>query len=359
MSQALQQKRDVRELLNSERAKLEIAKVLPKHLTAERMTRVALTAILKTPKLLDCVPESLLNAVLLCSQAGLEPDSRLAHLIPYGNQVQVIFDYKGLVTLMRRNGAELVYADKVCEHDVFEAFVENGEKKLLHKINWKAPRGNAYLYYAVTRLKGAFDYEVMTMDEIEGVRQRSKCANSGPWVTDFDEMAKKTVLRRMSKRWDLLPEIRDVINADDDAPQFDKPVVSAPIFALPPSSPPVTPATDNNEFSPADNASAGENKTERRESASSTSASGPSAPAPAGDKDSPVKAVRAALKSRKITEGALLDHLAKSGSTQGDCATLEEVHLNYKGLLTFLMENWVTVADALGNGSKVAAIKGE
>ena len=113
----VQAKRSVRDLISADKTKLEIAKVLPKHLTPERMTRVALTATMKNPKLLECTPESLMNALLVCSQAGLEPDGRLAHLIPYGNVVQVIFDYKGLVTLALRNGAETVYADKVCEFD--------------------------------------------------------------------------------------------------------------------------------------------------------------------------------------------------------------------------------------------------
>ena len=73
-------KRDIRTLVQSDYIKAEIAKVLPKHLTADRMARVTLTAIIKTPKLLDCTPESLLQALMLCSQAGLEPDGRNAHL---------------------------------------------------------------------------------------------------------------------------------------------------------------------------------------------------------------------------------------------------------------------------------------
>ena len=93
--------------------------MLPKHLTPDRMARVTLTAIIKTPALMNCTPESLLQAMMLCSQAGLEPDGRLAHLIPYGNVVTVIFDYKGLVTLALRNGAKAVYGDKVCETDTF------------------------------------------------------------------------------------------------------------------------------------------------------------------------------------------------------------------------------------------------
>lgn len=224
---------DVRALIESPKFKDEAAKVLPKHCTPERMARVALTAIMKTPALLNCTPASVMNSLMLCSQAGLEPDGRLAHLIPYGTTCQVVFDWKGLVALALRNGYESVYADKVCDGDFFEATVENGERKITHRINWKQPRGEAYAYYAVCKRGGVVDYEVMSKAEVDASRARSWAGKSGPWVTDYDEMGKKCPLRRMSKRWDLLPEIRDVVNSDDDTPGFDTPKVSAPIFSAP------------------------------------------------------------------------------------------------------------------------------
>ena len=103
----------------------EIAKVLPKHITGERMLRVMLTCFLKTPALAQCSRESLTQALMTCSQAGLEPDGRLAHLIPYGKVCQVIFDWTGLVALASRNGIT-VFPDVVYENDVFDAGVENG-----------------------------------------------------------------------------------------------------------------------------------------------------------------------------------------------------------------------------------------
>lgn len=248
------QKKDIRALLQSEAVKTQIALVLPKHLTPDRMARVALTAILKTPKLADCKPESLLQALMLCSQAGLEPDGRNAHLIPYGDQVQVIFDYKGLVALAERNGVECIYADKVCQNDEFDAWVEEGEKKLKHRVNWKSSRGEAYAYYASCRRNGRLDYEVMTKDEVDTIRKRSRASGNGPWVTDYDEMAKKTVLRRMSKRWDLSSEVAEFITADDDVPanipQAKRPEFTGDPFAMalpestepPPPPPPQKPA---------------------------------------------------------------------------------------------------------------------
>jgi len=149
--------------------------------------------------------------------------------------VQVIFDYKGLISLALRNGGlDAVYADKVCENDLFSARVVNGVKQLSHEIDWKKPRGKTYAYYAVSSKGSVVDFEVMSLEEVEAIRARSKAKDKGPWVSDFDEMGKKCPIRRMSKRWDLLPEIRDAIYADDDTPEpIEVQAHSRPIFAAP------------------------------------------------------------------------------------------------------------------------------
>jgi len=157
----------------------------------------------------------LLEALMKCSQAGLEPDGRNAHLIPYKDQVQVIFDYKGLVELAMRSGMVAnIHADVVCDNDTFE--YDRGELKA-HKIDFKTSRGGVYAAYALVRFKdGSEKAEVMTREEIEGIRKRSRAANAGPWVTDWNEMAKKTVFRRLSKWITLSPEFRDAVDKDDD-----------------------------------------------------------------------------------------------------------------------------------------------
>jgi recombination protein RecT len=327
----VQKKRDVRDMLNSPQFKEEIAKVLPKHLTPERMTRVALTAFLKTPTLLDCTPESLTNALLVCSQAGLEPDGRLAHLIPYGTTVQVIFDYKGLVALAIRNGMEAVFADKVCEDDVFEAIVVNGVKMLTHKPDFRKGRGEAVCYYAVCQRNKVTDWEVMTKEEVDAIRGRSRAKNGGPWVTDYDEMAKKTVLRRMSKRWDLLPEIRDIINADDDVPTGMQEVkVSRPLF----ESPRLPDAKAENAAEPEPTQSASEQ------------------PQPEPSSFNALKAVRNLCKEDKISEGKMLQYLSGSGATDGSAATLEEVDRRFEGVLKSTSDNWKTISTIIKGGGQ-------
>jgi recombination protein RecT len=211
----------VRDLIASNRFKSAVAAALPAHLRPERFVRVALTALTRTPRLAECDQASLFQALLTLSQLGLEPDGRNAHLIPFRNskrnvtECQLIVDYKGLVALAIRSGRiAKIHADKVCENDLFS--YDRGEI-MRHQINFRAPRGAPYAYYAIVRFKdGTEQSDVMTKAEVEAIRARSRAAQAGPWVTDFDEMAKKTVFRRLTKWLELSPEYRDALDADAD-----------------------------------------------------------------------------------------------------------------------------------------------
>lgn len=205
----------LKSLLTSDAVKKQIAVALPKHMDADRMSRVALTALLKTPKLAQCSQESFMQCVLSCSQLGIEPDGRLAHLIPYGKDCTLIIDYKGLVALARRSGnVATIHADVVCENDDF--VYDSGCIKR-HVVDFKKPRGDVYAAYAKVQMKdGTEQCEVLSKDEIEAVRNRSRAKGSGPWVTDWNEMAKKTCFRRLSKWLELSPEYRNAVAIDDD-----------------------------------------------------------------------------------------------------------------------------------------------
>lgn len=205
----------IRDHLSSDAFKDAVAKALPKHLTAERFLRVAITALTKTPKLAQCEQASFFGALLTLSQHGLEPDGRSAHLIPYGTQCQLIIDYKGIVELVMRTGlVSKIHADVVCENDAFEYDI--GEI-VTHKIDLRKPRGEVFAAYAICQFKdGARSAVVMAKSEIEAIRKRSRAGGSGPWVTDWNEMAKKTAFRRLSKWLPLSPEIRDAVEKDDD-----------------------------------------------------------------------------------------------------------------------------------------------
>ena len=207
-------KNDLRSFIAGDSFKQQVALALPQHMTPDRFARVALTALTRTPKLMDCTRESLLRCLMDCSQLGLEPDGRHAHLIPYKDVCTLIIDYKGLMALARRSGDVAIFrAELVKEADAFDW--QNGT--VTHSINWRKDRGQTQCVYSYVKFKdGAEDWEVMTLAEVDAIRKRSRAGSSGPWVTDFDEMAKKTVIRRHSKRLTLSPEFADAVDKDDD-----------------------------------------------------------------------------------------------------------------------------------------------
>ena len=184
------------ELIRGDQFRAAVEAALPKHLKADRFIRIALTARTRTPKLKDCDPSSFFQCLLTLSQLGLEPDGRRAHLVPFENrkrgvvECQLLVDYKGLVELVMRSGrVSNIHADVVCDNDLFE--YDRGEIKK-HVIDLRKPRGNVYAAYALVRFKdGTEKCEVMSRDEIEAIRRRSRASSNGPWVTDWNEMAKK------------------------------------------------------------------------------------------------------------------------------------------------------------------------
>lgn len=207
-----------------EKAKPQIALALPKHLNADRLIRVAITSVQRTPKLLDCDQTSLLAAIVQSAQLGLEPDGVLGHayLVPFRNgktgryEVQFIPGYKGLVSLARRSG-EVISIDTrvVREGDEFR-YAFGLEPKLEHRPGDAVDDKSITHAYAVIRLRdGGYQFDVLRRAEIESVRKRSKAAGDGPWVTDFAEMAKKTVLRRALKLAPMSVEAQKAVALDE------------------------------------------------------------------------------------------------------------------------------------------------
>ena len=182
--------------------KKQVALALPKSMTAERMLRVILSECNKAPALFDCSRESFLGAILQCSALGLEPGSALGHcyLIPYGKTCQLIIGYRGMIDLARRSGQIVsLQAWTVHEKDTFN-YQLGLDPDIQHIPAASADRGNVTYVYAVARLKGGgVQFEVMSRAEIEKVRKASKAGNSGPWSNHWEEMAKKTVIRRLFK----------------------------------------------------------------------------------------------------------------------------------------------------------------
>lgn len=202
----------------------EFAKALPSVITPERFTRMALTAITKTPKLAKCTPASFMGAMLEAAQLGLEPNTPLgqAYLIPYGDKCQFQIGYKGLIDLAHRSEElQSIEAHEVYENDEF-VFELGLEPKLIHKPAMNN-RGDVAWYYAIYHLKnGGYGFEVMSREDIEKhARKYSKTYNNGPWQTEFDEMAKKTVLKKVLKYAPLKSDFVRGIQADGTSHSLD------------------------------------------------------------------------------------------------------------------------------------------
>ena len=196
--------------------KPQLARALPEHLKAERMIRIALTAVRTTAKLQSCNPQSLLAAVMLAGQLGLEPGPLgHAYLVPYGNEVQFIVGYKGLLDLMWRSGkVQSVAVHEVCEKDLFE-FEYGLDERLVHRPAL-TERGPVKCYYGVVRMKdGGHHIHVMSREDIDAIRRRSRASNNGPWQTDYDAMARKTVLRQMARWLPLSVEVSQALTHDE------------------------------------------------------------------------------------------------------------------------------------------------
>lgn len=194
-----------------------IKKALPSVITPERFTRMVLTAVRSTPKLADCDADSLLGAMMQSAQLGLEPNTPIgqSYLIPYGRQCQFVIGYKGLIDLAYRSGnVEVVQAHEVRERDTFDC--EYGLHPKLKHVPADGDRGDVVKYYAIFMTKdGGYGFEVMSREDIERhARMYSKAYGSGPWQTSFDEMAKKTVLKKVLKYAPIKTECANMIAAD-------------------------------------------------------------------------------------------------------------------------------------------------
>lgn len=209
----------------------EIARALPKHMTADRMARIALTEFRKTPALMKCDPATLFGAVIQCSQLGLEPGGTMGHayLIPFENKkrgttdVQFIIGYRGMLDLARRSGQIVsISARDVCANDKFS--YRYGIEETIEHVPAEGNRGDLTHVYAVAKLKdGGVQFEVLTRAQIEEIRNGSQGYKTAvrfnktdsPWIAHFTEMAKKTAIRRLFKYLPVSIEIQRAVSLDE------------------------------------------------------------------------------------------------------------------------------------------------
>lgn len=197
----------------------EIAKVLPSQFKPERMARIATTVVRQNAALARTTPESFLGALLTASQLGLEPGGARpgCYLVPYGNVCTFIPSWFGLVDLARRSGQVVdVWAEIVYEHDTFiyrlglDRTIERHDPPPLGQ-----DRGKPIGVYAAAELTGGGKpFVVMTTEEVERIRSRSRASGNGPWVTDWAAMARKTAVRQLCKWLPASAEMHAALTLD-------------------------------------------------------------------------------------------------------------------------------------------------
>lgn len=206
-----------------EKQKAQLAAALPKHMNPDRMIRLACTEFAKNPQLQKCDAISVFGSIIQASQLGLEIGVLgQAYLVPYRNnkkntmEAQFIPGYKGLIALARRSGeVTSIETNIVYANDTFE-LVLGVDSNLTHKPYLDGDRGKARLVYGVAKFKdGGHHLEWMSISDVEKVRARSKASSSGPWVTDYEQMVRKTLIRRMANYLPMSIELQNALQVDE------------------------------------------------------------------------------------------------------------------------------------------------
>ncbi len=206
-----------------EKQKSQLAAALPKHVHPDRMIRLACTEFSKNKLLQKCTPASVFGAIIQASQLGLEIGVLgQAYLVPYKNnkeqtyEAQFIPGYKGLISLARRSGevtsieTHIVYAG-----DKFDLRL-GLDTHLEHVPFLEGDRGQPRLVYGVAKFRdGGHHFEWMSIGDVNKIRQRSKSRDNGPWVTDYEQMVRKTLIRRMANYLPMSIELQQAIQISD------------------------------------------------------------------------------------------------------------------------------------------------
>lgn len=218
---------DFKSMLSNPSTQAALARAMPKHIKIEKIISAALTAAQMNPDIATCTKASVLRSMLIASMLGLEPGGALgsAYLVPFKDKKSgtvictLIPGYRGLIDLARRSGAvKGVEARAVYDCDRFD-YAYGTEAYIKHIPTLKRPGGAQFIaaYCVITLLDGTKTFDVMSVDDINAIRDRSKAKDDGPWVTDYPEMARKTVTKRTLKYAPISTELAQAVALDDRA----------------------------------------------------------------------------------------------------------------------------------------------
>ncbi len=218
----------------------EFKNALPSHIKPEKFQRVVMTVAQQNPDLLDADRKTLLASCIKCAADGLIPDGREAALVIFNTKVkqegapekwvkavQYMPMIAGIQKRIRNSGeiasleAHVIYSE---DHFVWRQGLDGS---LEHAPKFPGSRGHIIGAYAVAKFKDGSppQFEVLDIDAINKVRAVSRSKDRGPWVDWFDEMARKTVARRLAKWLPMNADVDDLIRQDEeaDAPGAEQP----------------------------------------------------------------------------------------------------------------------------------------
>lgn len=199
----------------------KIREVLPANLKdeAERFVKRAMIEFDRRETLQKCTPASFIRCVIQAAELGLAVDGRLAYAVPYKGKAQLQLDYKGWIAVAKRSGQIIdIRGDVICENDHFEHGTSGTTSRCEHTYDHAKPRGEVVGACAVLYLPGGlWKYTYMQIDEINNIRNRSPAYknNSGPWLTDTNQMRIKTVFHRALKLYCDDPSVGGVLTTTE------------------------------------------------------------------------------------------------------------------------------------------------
>lgn len=229
--QAMNPQRQMKQLL--EKSWPRIAAVMPQEMSEKRLYQMYVSTINREPQLASCSVESVLSCFMRCTSLGLEPSNvdglGRAYILPYGNknyrtvqkEATLIIGYKGMIDLARRSGQiRDISARAVHEGDEFT--YSYGLNEDLRHVPCAKPGKLTHVYMIANFKDGGHYFQVMNADEIEAAAKRSPSYGKAvsPWKSDYEAMAKKTVIRRAFPYLPVSVEARDAAASDDQTPDY-------------------------------------------------------------------------------------------------------------------------------------------
>jgi len=207
----------VRTQLNLPSMREQLQMALPPHVDLNKFLRVAITALQQNPNLLELERTSLFASIVTAAQLGLMPDAQLgeAYFMPFKGKVQLVPGYRGLIKLARQGDIGHVEAEVICVNDRVE-YVLGDESRFTAEVSWQN-RGEMVAVYAVAKYRdGSIAARtVMSKEEVDEIRAKSPNANGPAWKDHYEEMAKKTAVRRLAKYMPLTTDAQQAFRVSE------------------------------------------------------------------------------------------------------------------------------------------------